>query len=631
MKKKLLPVIIGALLICYNITSNAQANQTLSNLTSPTAINQSLLPKSVSVFNLGSNSKTWHRLYLDGSIYNSTSQIFSASMSDAGLNVAVGINASTIDGVYIGNYSGNNSITGLNNTTVGNYTLRNNTIGSNNVAVGAWALTSNTEGANNTAIGTHSLYTNTTGYSNTAIGYQSLYYNTTGYYNTADGYRSLYNNTKGTHNTANGRLSLYKNTTGVHNTATGYASLYSNSTGSYNTAYGYSALYSTNTATSNTAIGYATLYYNTGSSNTATGFEALYFNSKGSGNTAIGNAALYTNTGGKYNMASGYSALHANTTGSYNTAIGNLALYANGTGSYNTALGSSAGVSSDSLINATAIGYDAKVDASNKVRIGNTSVISIGGHVGWTTFSDGRYKRDIKENVPGLAFINSLRPISYTVNVKGLNEHYNTAGKAVSNNDDETANTLMQKSEEAAGRIVHNGFVAQEVEEAARKLSFEFSGVDKPQNKDGLYGLRYDNFIVPLVKAVQELSKMNEEKEAKIDGLQKQIDELKIMINSNSNSNIKTGVNLGNVLLEQNIPNPFSKTTIIGYNLPQKFTHAQIAIADKNGKIVKQVNISGSGKGSVNIDVAALPSGTYNYSLLVDGQIVGSKQMMLVK
>ena len=49
--------------------------------------------------------------------------------------------------------------------------------------------------------------------------------------------------------------------------------------------------------------------------------------------------------------------------------------------------------------------------------------------------------------------------------------------------------------------------MAQEVEEAAKKLSFEFSGVDKPENKDGLYGLRYDNFIVPLVKAVQELSK----------------------------------------------------------------------------------------------------------------------------
>ncbi|MEP6597145.1 MAG: hypothetical protein ABJA71_14425, partial [Ginsengibacter sp.] len=30
------------------------------------------------------------------------------------------------------------------------------------------------------------------------------------------------------------------------------------------------------------------------------------------------------------------------------------------------------------------------------------------------------------------------------------------------------------------------------------------SGVDKPQTKDGLYGLRYSDFVVPLVKAMQE-------------------------------------------------------------------------------------------------------------------------------
>jgi hypothetical protein len=48
-----------------------------------------------------------------------------------------------------------------------------------------------------------------------------------------------------------------------------------------------------------------------------------------------------------------------------------------------------------------------------------------------------------------------------------------------------------------------------------------FSGVDKPQNKYSLYGLRYAEFVVPLVKAVQELSKMNDDKEAKINAQQK--------------------------------------------------------------------------------------------------------------
>jgi hypothetical protein len=48
----------------------------------------------------------------------------------------------------------------------------------------------------------------------------------------------------------------------------------------------------------------------------------------------------------------------------------------------------------------------------------------------------------------------------------------------------------MEKAEDAAGKIVYNGFMAQDVEEAAKKLNFEFIGVDKPQSKDYMvYGM----------------------------------------------------------------------------------------------------------------------------------------------
>jgi len=46
---------------------------------------------------------------------------------------------------------------------------------------------------------------------------------------------------------------------------------------------------------------------------------------------------------------------------------------------------------------------------------------------------------------------------------------------------------------------------------------------------------------------------------------------------------------------------------------------------------LKQVNITGSGKGTVNIDAASLSSGAYNYSLIVDGRVTSSKQMALAK
>ncbi len=41
-------------------------------------------------------------------------------------------------------------------------------------------------------------------------------------------------------------------------------------------------------------------------------------------------------------------------------------------------------------------------------------------------------------------------------------------------------------------------------------MNYDFSGVDAPKNQNDLYGLRYDEFVVPLVKAVQELAIKND-------------------------------------------------------------------------------------------------------------------------
>ena len=85
---------------------------------------------------------------------------------------------------------------------------------------------------------------------------------------------------------------------------------------------------------------------------------------------------------GTNNTAHGYLALTSNTTGSYNTASGTMALNKAVSGNYNSGLGYRAGQATDAhLENTTALGYLAVPTASNQVRIGNTSVTSIGGQV----------------------------------------------------------------------------------------------------------------------------------------------------------------------------------------------------------------------------------------------------------
>ena len=50
---------------------------------------------------------------------------------------------------------------------------------------------------------------------------------------------------------------------------------------------------------------------------------------------------------------------------------------------------------------------------------------SIGGAVDWSILSDGRYKQQVQEDVKGLEFISLLRPITYTIDLPGLDNYYN--------------------------------------------------------------------------------------------------------------------------------------------------------------------------------------------------------------
>ncbi|MFN4254996.1 MAG: tail fiber domain-containing protein [Saprospiraceae bacterium] len=184
-----------------------------------------------------------------------------------------------------------------------------------------------------------------------------------------------------------------------------------------------------------------------------------------------------------------------NTTGNANVAIGNYALRRNETGSFNTSVGYDSGPPSASypnLENSTALGYNAAVTGSNTVRIGGSAVTSIGGQVNWTALSDSRIKTHIAENIPGLAFIQRLRPVSYHYDIHRQNELVGIV------------DTAQWEGKYDIEKIQFSGFLAQEVEQAAREVGYDFSGVDAPRNERSLYGLRYAEFTVPLVKAVQE-------------------------------------------------------------------------------------------------------------------------------
>lgn len=437
-------------------------------------------------------------------------------------------------------------------------------------------------------------------------------------------------------NTATGINALGKNTTGYNNTADGYQALFSNTTGFNNTATGHNALYFNTSGNNNTASGVSSLYNNTiGTKNTSGGIQSLFNNTTGNHNTASGYNSLYNNTTANFNIATGDYALQNNTTGSANTAVGYSAGSAFGY-SYSTFLGYRATSTVPGLFNVTVIGNGASATASNQVRIGNSLVTSIGGKVGWTTFSDGRYKKNVREDVPGLAFINTLRAVTYTVDVDGLDRAYKS-NKAQSNGDaDKQLDSEEIKAKKERAKIIHTGFVAQEVEKAAQKIKYNFSGVDAPQNEKDIYGLRYSEFVVPLVKAVQELSKQNEEltrKADKIDVLEQELAQLKLILQELKGGNFAaddiTSVNLSSAYLSQNIPNPSNGNSVIRYYIPLNVGNGRIVISDMKGSVIKTIILASQGEGQVKLTTQGMAAGTYNYSLWLRGQKVDTKQLIV--
>jgi trimeric autotransporter adhesin len=334
---------------------------------------------------------------------------------------------------------------------------------------------------------------NTNGISNIAIGTNALRLNTNGTNLVALGDSALSNNSEGDFNSAVGAKALFSNTTGNENTGVGHNALASNVSGSSNTAVGISSLVANGSGGENTAIGSLSMVSNaTGSFNTATGSQSLAINFSGNFNTAVGVQSLFSNSTGSFNTAIGGNALNANFNASGNTAVGFNAGFIFNLGPDNTIIGANANVSQDGIANATAIGAGARVNASNKVRIGNGAVTVIEGQVPFTTPSDGRFKFNVQEDVKGLDFIMQLRPVTYQFDVKRFDEQWSNASE------------VIPASYTEATAIRRTGFIAQEVEKAAIVTAYNFSGIVKPKTAQEHYGLNYESFVVPLVKAVQE-------------------------------------------------------------------------------------------------------------------------------
>lgn len=209
------------------------------------------------------------------------------------------------------------------------------------------------------------------------------------------------------------------------------------------------------------------------------------------------------------------------------------------------------------------------------------------------------------------------------------------------------------------------GFIAQEVEKVLPDLVKNELHPAQYDNEGTLTheavqfkSMNYQGIIPVLTKAVQEQSELIQElresalqKDEVIDDLHKRLTDLENclsrilpslcqinhgMIRENSIESQRIlenvlNVNLTdeeNIILNQNVPNPFAESTIITYNIPESVREAQICFYDMNGKLIQTVRIATRGTGHINVFGSDLSMGTYTYTLIADGQIISSKKMV---
>lgn len=140
-----------------------------------------------------------------------------------------------------------------------------------------------------------------------------------------------------------------------------------------------------------------------------------------------------------------------------------------------------------------------------------------------TVVSDPRLKTDIEDLSFGLNFINKLRPVAYKLKAGGAKvvgqEKISDAIVDIDADGNEYEKEPAQYKniyEFTPGKRTHFGLLAPEVKQACGDVDFAGfvkENIDNPESKEML---RYEEFIAPLIKAVQELSARVVELEKKL-------------------------------------------------------------------------------------------------------------------
>lgn len=170
---------------------------------------------------------------------------------------------------------------------------------------------------------------------------------------------------------------------------------------------------------------------------------------------------------------------------------------------------------------------------------------------------------------------------------------------------------LKKEDEEMVSRR-HFGVDAEELQKLYPGLVLE--------GQDGYLCVNYSELVPLLIRSIQALKQELDALKG-AGGSAKRVSQATDLQSATANS--------GNVLY-QNSPNPFKEQTVIRFSLADDARDAAVCIFDMTGKTLKKIPVS-VGMESVQVKGYELGDGIFLYSLVVNGQEIDTKRMILSK
>jgi hypothetical protein len=174
-------------------------------------------------------------------------------------------------------------------------------------------------------------------------------------------------------------------------------------------------------------------------------------------------------------------------------------------------------ISLQSISGGYGIDSDWAPNSDNTYNLGQATSAGYGANRRWqrlysnnTTIStsDVRLKKDVSDSPLGLDFINAIRPVNYRW-ITGRQEVVkDSEGNGIVVGETAEGKPIFEM-QAIPGQRLHYGFIAQEVKAVLDASGVEdFAGwvQDDVSDPDSTQSLSYEQFIAPLVKAVQQLS-----------------------------------------------------------------------------------------------------------------------------